>query len=462
MAKVEIESNHMRRSHRVDLPLAVIVEQKVYLTKNWSLTGLGIKDLEPQYEHGDQVKAAIILQFKEAKLEIPVLLEFKNRREDVSGFEFVNLSESNRRVLREFLELSIEGRLENADGILGIYNEPVINTPIKESVVLSDAEESSLTKAYKKRTRFYLGFGALLLLTIIITIFYNLQYVYRSIGIVSGNFVKVSPSISGKLSAIYVKVGDSVTPDSILFELDEQMLVDKIDIIDEKLQNMELFGETPQPRQSDPALLQMLKQEMQEKQHAYKASRSLFERRIISISDFQRMKEQYQRANQRYMQERDRTALRPDSLNQPMIALKTELQLRRAELINQLGYMRVSAGVHGRVYAIKSNIGNFVGSSDEVMVLQTDDEPYIVCKVMRDEAVYIRHGMPVKIYVPSMDKTFSAYVETLGNLSINTESMVSNEVSLKEVTVKIRFTQPIGDLPLNERVKVWFYKPILG
>ena len=94
------------------------------------------------------------------------------------------------------------------------------------------------------------------------------------------------------------------------------------------------------------------------------------------------------------------------------------------------------------------------------MVIQTDGKPFVVCKVLKEDAIDIQAGAPARIYIPSLDTTFNAKVTSLGNLSINTESQLSTEVSLNEVTVKLDFSDDIPPLHLNERVKVWFYQPL--
>jgi multidrug resistance efflux pump len=453
MAGIKIESNQMRRSHRIDIPIQIIIESKIYSCKNWSLTGVGVENLDIEYEIDQVSDASLLLRFKEARLEIPVTLKYKNNIDGVSGFEFINLSESNRRVLREYLELSIEGKLENAAGIIGIYNEPILDTPLKESVALSDTEVGALEKAFKKRSRLYITLGLSLLAIIIVTIFYNIQYVYRSIGIVSGNFVKISPNTTGKISAIYVKVGDTVEPNTLLFELDEQLIVDKIEILDKKLLSLKDKNQT---KTANSSLINILYNEKINAQKRFNKIKALYKNRLISLSELNKEKVLYQRANIRYMQEKEKL----NSTHQSVLALRTNIELQRAELINNLNYLRVFAYTHGIVYAIKSNIGSHVGSSDEIVVIQTNTQPYIVCKVLKSETINIRKGMHAEVYIPSLDKTFSAHVETLGNLSINTESMISNEVSLNEVTVKLRLDENVTDLNLNERVKVWFYKPI--
>jgi len=149
-----IESNQMRRAHRVTVPLTIVINKQAYRAKNWSMTGAGIEDFVPDMEIGETIDASIVLAMQDAKLEISVTLELKVKREDSSGFEFIKLSEKNKRILREFLELSIEGRLDQTDALISIYNEPIVDTPITESIVLSDAEESTLKQLFKKGLNF--------------------------------------------------------------------------------------------------------------------------------------------------------------------------------------------------------------------------------------------------------------------------------------------------------------------
>ncbi|MBN2894987.1 MAG: HlyD family efflux transporter periplasmic adaptor subunit [Campylobacterales bacterium] len=459
MPGITHEANQMRRSHRVTIPLYIRLGQTLYTTNDWSMTGVGIKGVETTYTHDEIVESSLLLQFTEARLEIPVKLQFKNSRNDIAGFEFVSLGESNRKVLREYLELSIEGRLQNTDGILGIYNEPIVETPVKESVMLSDAEAGILERAFQKRVRLYTIVGTLFVFLILTTIYYNTQYVYRSIGVISGNFIKISPAVSGKMSDLHVSIGDSVSEGALLFELDERMTVDKIEIIDQKL--LLLGPAQPQPEPSSDALRAMLQQERNTLDKRLRQTKMLVDQRLLTQAELDRAQDALLKADIRLEQERQRDG-GGESQSKALLALKTELELRRAELINELGYRRVFAPVSGKVYAIKSSIGNYVGSSDEVMVLQTKNAPFVVCKLLKEETVDIYSGMAARIYVPSLDQTFDATVEAIGNLAINTQSMLSDEVSLKEITVKLRFSAPLHDGQLNERVKVWFSRPLFG
>lgn len=459
-----VESNQMCRAHRVDIPLVIVINGQAYHSKDWSMTGAGVDNLDLELDLDEIIDASIVIAMQEAKIEMPVKLQFKVKRGTVSGFEFAKISEKNKRVLREFLELSIEGKLDQVDGLLSVYNEPIIDTPIKESVVLSDEEDSALKKAFAKRSRLYIKLGILFFLLLVATMYYNTSYVYRSIGTVSGNFVKISPSVNGKLSKFYVSIGDKIHTKDLLFELDDKMVLSQIEIIDGKLADLHghTTGSSHYTQKSDE-VLQLLKRDMNRSYSSYTSAKELYHSRLISLGDLQKVEDIYRRTKVKYLQEKNRfeRTINGGGNSSSVVSLITQLELRREELINKLNYLRVFSQTEGSVYAIKSHEGNYVGSSDEVMVIETNEASFVVCKIKQEEAIKIQNGMKVKVYSRSTDETYGASIETVGNLSLNTESEITNEVSLKEVTVKIVFDDKKLRLPLNERVKVWFYRPLL-
>lgn len=453
MAK--IESNQMRRAHRVNIPLIVIVDNQIYQANDWSMTGVGLSGYIKELQKDEIVDASIVLAMKEAKVEFPVKLQLKAKRGDVSGFEFVNISEPNRRVLREFLELAIEGKLESVDGLLSIYNEPLIDTPIKESIVFSDEEESELKKAFEKRSKVYIVLGVIVFITILLTILYNTSYVYRSIGTVSGNFIKVTPSVSGKIAKIYHHSGDIVPRGELLFELDEQVILNKLEILDKKL--ADLKGEKVIEQSSK--LVSLYYTQMKLKQKAYQSARNLFSKKLITRSELQKAYNAYLQAKIAYIDESNKGKI-TNTKDPKVLALITQLKLQKEEFLDKLNYLRTFSTVAGKVYGVKYHEGHYVVPTNTVMILETFDNPYVVCKLTQQEAVHIQRGMQAEIYDSSTDTTYKGTVASIGNLSLNTESEITNEVSLKEVTVKIAFNDKHVQLPLNKRVKVWFYRSL--
>ena len=458
-----VETNQMRRAHRVDIPIGLVIDSTIYKSKDWSMTGIGLENIPHEYEVGEIIDSSIVLSLTETKIEFKVKLQFKIKRGNTSGFEFHNISEKQKRMLREFLELSIEGKLDTFDGILSIYNEPEINTPIKESVVFSDSEESAIKKEFVKRSNLYIKLGVLLFILIIATIYYNTRFVYRTVGTVSGNYVKVSPSMSGRIEKIYVKIGDKVQAKTLLVKLNDKMILNQLKIIDTKLVDLKSnFMSTPVQVEQNREILKILKRDMDKNYNAYISAKSLYKKRIITSFDVQRVKSEYTKLKLKYLQEKNRLSRvsSPKNNQSSIISLKLELELKREDLLNKLNYLRIFSETNGRIYAIKSHIGNYIGLSEELIVIETDESSFVVCKIKQDEAVNLKRGIKVQVYSSFKDETYDAHVEAIGNLALNTRSMITNEVSLEEVTVKIVFDRTDIKLPLNERVKVWFYRDL--
>lgn len=55
-----IESNQMRRVHRVTIPLTIIINKKAYRAKDWSMTGAGVEDFNFELKFDEVIDASII------------------------------------------------------------------------------------------------------------------------------------------------------------------------------------------------------------------------------------------------------------------------------------------------------------------------------------------------------------------------------------------------------------------
>jgi len=456
-----LESNQMRRAHRINIPLTVVIKQEPYTTKDWSMTGVGLVNCNLDLTEGEILDAAIIIVLQEARIEMPVQLQFKSKRGDVSGFEFYKISQRNKHVLREFLELSIEGKLDHIDSIVNIYNEPIIDTPITESVVLTDEEQSVLKQKFAKRSKFYITIAIIFFLLILATIYYNTSYIYRSIGTVSGNFIRVAPSSSGKVSAIYVKPGENVRYNTLLFELDNKLILDKINLVESKINELKNISHLENKSIKKSAILNLIAEDYKLKREAYTTAKELYQEHYITKKSLYNSYTQYMASKVKYLQSKGGALPTSAKAEASLISLMTKLQLQRTELLTKLKNLRIFSPADGTIYAVKIKKDDYIAAGDISMIIETRSSSFVVCKVKQEEALKIHEGMDVKVYDEATDKTYDAYVENVGNLSLNTQSHITNEVSLKEVTIKILFKDKNVKLPLNERVRIWFHRPLL-
>ena len=121
------EPNYARKAQRVDLPLLVQINGKSYKAKDWSLSGVGILDLEITFEKDRKIDCMLVLPLQDAHFSLPASIVIKNVRGNITGCEFADLAPRNKRVLRRFIELAIEGQLDNVEDLIAVYSEPVIS-----------------------------------------------------------------------------------------------------------------------------------------------------------------------------------------------------------------------------------------------------------------------------------------------------------------------------------------------
>ena len=94
------EFNYMRKSQRVDIPLLVQIGNQLYKTADWSMTGVAVLDYEKQITEGDILQARLVLPVIGASINIDTKIICRNKRGEKTGFEFSEVSERHKRVLR--------------------------------------------------------------------------------------------------------------------------------------------------------------------------------------------------------------------------------------------------------------------------------------------------------------------------------------------------------------------------
>ena len=114
------EANLPRKAMRVAIPLFVDIDGRTYAAHDWSTTGVGLAELERVPDDDELLAARLSFPMLESTLLIPVQLRFRGLHEGIAGFEFHELSARNRRILRHYIELSLDGKLGDVDDIVAV------------------------------------------------------------------------------------------------------------------------------------------------------------------------------------------------------------------------------------------------------------------------------------------------------------------------------------------------------
>ena len=450
------EPNYKRKAQRVDLPLLVKVANKVYKTKDWSLLGAGIYDFDLEFEKDKELDCTLILPLQDSSFSIPAKLVLKNARKDITGCEFKDLSEKNRRVLRRYIELAIDGQVDNIEDFIAAHTEPVIKTPIQEALTFEDKEALKIKKKFIKKSIGYIFVGLVVLFVLSYTIFYNLQYKIFSTGVITGSFIKVTANNSGILDKIHVNIHDLVEKNYVLFDIinstnNHNNYSTHTEIEDLNYQ-LNYFSK-PLNRN----LLNDLKLRFEIKRKQFENAKILYKNRLITNKDYNFIYDTFINAKISYERELERIRSESAKYKAKNDSIKIKMaSIRKQQKNNQevSAFQRRLSPAEGIIYRIEHNKGEFVHPDDIVMVLQTRSNPFVILKLHSRDIYKIKINDHAKIYSKYSERVYSGKVTQIGYVSVNADSTISHETSLNESLVKIEFIDPVVDFPLNSRVEV--------
>ncbi len=460
MSLITSEFNYQRKSHRVDIPLLVEILGKSYPTKDWSMTGVGVDNVEAWLKPEQVIQAKLVLPMTDSVLALNVELQFKSTRGSVSGFEFHELSTKNRRVLRHYIELAIEGKLDNVEDLISVITAPSINSPIEDALNLSDLESEGLFESFRTRSYVSIMVGVVFLAVIVVLVFYNTVYRINATGLISGNIERITANSFGVVKTIFVKHNTYVEAGTKLFSIEDPGIDIEIENITQSLKRNEVQLRLlhDQEEAHGHSLIEALKQKLDKKQVELSNAKQLFKRHIITIKDYSYVENRFQQAQLTYQRALIDMKLSGTELNRQIKELEqkfSELTLKKELLMQREIHQTIIAPVRGKIFHIEHPAGSYVEASSIMMLLERDTPPNVLLKLRSDDALKIKIGMSASIYVPATDSKHEATVVAVGYSSVNTQATITQEASLNETLVRLEFVEQDIRLPANTRVRVW-------
>ncbi|MBI2771330.1 MAG: HlyD family efflux transporter periplasmic adaptor subunit [Burkholderiales bacterium] len=453
------ESNSQRKSLRVAIPLYVEIAGASYAVRNWSTTGMGVVGLDAEPESGTVLPAKISFPMLESTLTVAVELVFRARHEDVCGFDFHELSARNKRVLRHYIELSVDGKLGDVEDIVAVAAAPMLHSPVDMPLNLAQPGAAATLQNFRTRNYAALFAGVLVLAGIGALLFYNLAYKVEGTGFVSGSIDRVTANYDGRVARILVQPHAYVEANSPLFTVENPVLRTEIESMEQHVAQLQQDqGRSVQVRVSAEAgLLATLQRDARQREAELSNARHLFDQGVITQRDLMLAANNYSELRSSYLRQvadganRTLTYESVDQLNR----LKMELAAKKLLLARQESAQTVRAPRKGKVFQIDKGAGEYVAAHDPVVLLESDVTPAVLLRLPNDDALKLRLGMPATIYVPFEDRKYGATVSAVGLAAVNAASPATMEGGLNETLVKLEFDDREVRLPVNARVNVW-------
>ncbi len=426
------EPNFQRKSHRVDIPLFVEINSQLFRAIDWSIGGLAIQQDKNENVVGQIVAGRVVLPLGDARLSLDVELVIRRLATSEIGYEFHELSEKNRRILRHYIQLHVDGKLENAEDLVAISTGPEFSTPLNEALTLSEENTDALVKGFKHRGMIALGLILLFVIVFASVLFYNTQYRLETTGVVIGNADRVTANYDGILLGVDTKLETYVRAGTPLF----------------RLKNMAVSGTAASSSRSSieiqRALLKSLETEATFRHQGYRNALMLYQQRLITRKDLENVQNSYTTSRTAYLRQK---------------TLLDGVDTQSKAIGHQQGgplYPIIRAPHDGQVVAISGTTGSHVSANDVIVILQRNDKvPQIAISVENKHALKLHIGMKAKIYVPFQEKSYLAEISSIGRAAINTALTESMEASLNGTLITLAFDDPSVRLPFNARVRVW-------
>jgi len=495
LGQITHEENSKRKTHRIKIPIKVIINNELYDVSDWSMNGMKIistkdkRDFSPNI--GDTQDISIVLNTGSSSIILNVEITIKNILSDGYGVLISKINDKNKKVLRHYASLAIDGNIEMVDDLSGNLFMNNVASPITEPIALSDKESVKIQKSFLKRVVFYILAAIVFILVSVNVLFYNYVITNESVGVISGNSVEYLAPYSGSIKDIYVTRGDRVSPKQALFEMDDSEYKTQIAVLENtkeqlkkksKLLKRKLlkYKEASQKslsklHEASTQSIALLKNKYDTQKETYERAKKLYSQQLISLTEFNLFELGYLNAMSNYdsvvhkrnFNNKNELILEQNSIKNEDYILRVQNsldQLSKNLSQTQLDIEVLQAYIHkalvssnssGIVYKINKQKSNILNYSESVLLIQTHTKPFILTKTLSENISKIEMGAPVIVYSAKNKKVYYARVSGIGYPSIDGIKIGSQELSQNEIPIKIEFDDENIEFDLNEYVDVY-------
>lgn len=474
--------NERQKAHRITFPIFLRYNAITYKVKNWSTIGVAIADSdEIDLVPEQSIDAALILPTQSASIALGVTLKVEHCSCGLIGCSILKIEEGNRRVLRLYATRVIEGDVLPLPDFASDLFLPPIESPLKEPIQLSEPEKKMLERKLSWRLAAYLGAIVVFTLLAAYVALYNYTVLSNQTGAVAGNAKSIEAKEAGVVSRLYVKRGSPVFAGMRLYELNSSSVENELHGIVEimrKLQNQlqqkkrliqTLSQNTKAFRSKTEETNQLMLRRLQQAAASVVEARALYERRVISRQQLDAGRQAYLRLSEQLAAPESDPVFADLDVRVAIGKLASEcadLQksiadyaLRKASLEQRRSNMHGTAQQNGRVFSLFAAADMPVETGTPLMLVQTDDPPFVLTKINRKMAQNLQIGLSCIVRSATTGEQYDGHIDAMGYASVETPIKSSMEISYDEIPIRILLDGEPKALPLYSSVDVWILKP---
>ncbi len=484
------ENNCLRKAHRLKIPIKVIIENVMYMVVDWSTQGFKIErnnnQQEIKYKIDDKLNASLVLSTGNSSIVLETASVLRSITKDYFGFEITDINDKNRRVLRHYATLAIDGNINYIDDLSGTLFMTDVQSPIKEPISLTEKEHKEVHKNFTKKVFSYLIVSVIFIALAFVTFIYNYVIIYKSPALVTGNSKYYSAPKNGVLKSIYVKNAQIVNKGQLLFELDTQAEQEQLEALNFQKNELEtqlhnsnkMIKEIKKQINTDLHVIKnknknennLLKDSYLTQKETYENAKTLYKQKLITLKTYTDIQNQYLSfmseydgsvdkasllENQAYLKSQDQIL----SLQKFINDIKLKLQKNSFEIQNikqNIEKSTVLSDEDAIVHNIFFNSGNSVKYLDKILTLETQEKPYFLTRVLSSEISKIELGGRCLLYSKRLNKIYHAHIVGIGYSITEGETTDTTDISKNEIPVRIELDDENIHFHLNEYLETYF------
>lgn len=468
-AATHINDIHLgrRRQDRSEHPFVISLSGRTFNASDWNEHGFRIpvtlKDLP--VEQSFPITVSIPHQGMDITFKTRAKPIWTAANPSASGFEFAGLDSSKVSFLEEFRDSSIERKTPHLVGSFEGLSVPAgnrVDTPQVEPVVPEpkpaqvEAPKAVETEALPKRsmliTLLYAGLGLLLTWFILSSLLTHFLRLNIDSAILSRPVERIVSPINGAVEAVYVKEGEAVTAGQALLQIDSLDSGRNISSAEAELDNATIKlakaeAELAASQQSIGVYQALTQDKLEAAQSKFAnvatslrlakseldSAKMLQSENVISSLEFDAAASNYNRAKTLYDEaqaelsnvrlinkqtssgtyysaQRKEIDVNELKAARDVAAQRVELSQAKLSRVKDNALYTLKAPYDAHVVTLHKSSGNAIVNAENIMVLEKSIKPVIEAFVSHSELSKIRMNSEAKVYVPTLDKSFTAKV----------------------------------------------------
>ncbi len=463
------EGSHLRKTYRLKLPAEVIINNKKFTVLDWSYAGFRIKKSLDDIFEDREYSLNFVLHFEGFSVDLKAKAKPKWQKEEEAGFEFSNLPDSAKKVMKEYMEAFIEGRLTDIGGVI---------SEIELSTVLPDVEpplDKNLQKKLDKKlflTVFFYFFLSLILIIILYKGFSGTQKVYSIDAKYIADISYITLEEDAKITKLFVQQGQEVKIGEKLFEV--SVITQQNPNLDLNIEKSKIEYETTKytvdreivnlakEKEIINTNIDFLKKQLKELEDKINIYKEALEKGYLSYSYLENLNLEKQKLLEQ---------IKTSQLKLHQIDIEIKNLYKQKDILNK-GYNNISSigsfseknnkklyfsNINGRILNIQTTESSIHKAGFPVIIIeQTQNKGCFMARFDPIDGKYIKVGDIAHIYIPSRNEEIKGTVLTIGKMAFKEYRYIPEfeEYDLQDLAVKICAENIPNSLKHGEKAEI--------